>query len=71
VDAQVADSACTATAYLCGVKNNIDTIGVDANVLLNDCDAMNNLQYQVDSIVSCAQVIEFAKVIGRLINSKI
>jgi len=55
VDAQVADSACSATAYLCGVKANIDTIGVDANVLLNDCEAMNKPEYRVDSIMTWAQ----------------
>ncbi|TMW46553.1 hypothetical protein DOY81_008366 [Sarcophaga bullata] len=38
-NAQVADSACTATAYLCGVKGNIVTIGVSANVQYNNCTA--------------------------------
>jgi alkaline phosphatase len=52
----VADSACSATAYLCGVKANIDTIGVDANVLLNDCEAMNKPEFRVDSIMTWAQV---------------
>jgi alkaline phosphatase len=37
VDKQVADSACTATAYLTGVKTNYETIGVSASVKLNDC----------------------------------
>ena len=55
----MADSACSATAYLCGVKANIDTIGVDANVLLNDCDAMNKPEYQVESIMTWAQVHSF------------
>ena len=59
VDAQVADSACSATAYLCGVKANIDTIGVDANVLLNDCEAMNKPEFRVDSIMTWAQVLSF------------
>ncbi|KRT84627.1 hypothetical protein AMK59_891 [Oryctes borbonicus] len=39
VDRQVPDSACTATAYLGGVKNNDATIGVTAAVALQDCDA--------------------------------
>ncbi|XP_075956609.1 alkaline phosphatase, tissue-nonspecific isozyme [Anarhichas minor] len=30
VDFQIADSAATATAYLCGVKTNLNTIGVNA-----------------------------------------
>lgn len=33
----MADSACTATAYLSGVKTNYETIGVTAKVKLNDC----------------------------------
>lgn len=32
VDTQVADSACSATAYLCGVKANMGTMGVSAKV---------------------------------------
>lgn len=30
VDFQVADSAATATAYLCGVKTNLNIVGVNA-----------------------------------------
>lgn len=30
VDFQIPDSAATATAYLCGVKTNLNTIGVSA-----------------------------------------
>lgn len=30
VDFQIADSAATATAYLCGVKTNLNTVGVNA-----------------------------------------
>lgn len=37
VDKQVSDSACTATAYLTGVKANYETIGLSASVMLNDC----------------------------------
>nr|UXP86334.1 membrane-bound alkaline phosphatase isoform X1 [Megoura viciae] len=37
VDKQVADSACTATAYLTGVKANYKTIGVSASVKMDDC----------------------------------
>jgi alkaline phosphatase len=29
----VADSACTATAYLCGIKIDVDTLGLDVNVI--------------------------------------
>lgn len=37
VDRQVADSGSTATAYLCGVKTNYYTVGVDAGVTGFDC----------------------------------
>lgn len=37
VDRQVADSACTATAYLQGIKANYATMGVTAEVLRSDC----------------------------------
>ncbi|KAF5280051.1 hypothetical protein FQR65_LT03306 [Abscondita terminalis] len=55
VDAQVADSACSATAYLGGVKGNTGTIGVSAAVTTNDCDAMINEANQVLSIAHYAQ----------------
>lgn len=55
VDKQVADSACTATAYLCGVKANFATIGVTANVTLNDCMAGQDPANQVESIAAWAQ----------------
>jgi len=55
VDSQVADSACSATAYLGGVKNNIGTIGVTGQVKTNDCKAMNNPSNQVSSILKWSQ----------------
>uniref|UniRef100_A0A8C5Y5I7 Alkaline phosphatase n=1 Tax=Microcebus murinus TaxID=30608 RepID=A0A8C5Y5I7_MICMU len=38
VDRQVPDSAGTATAYLCGVKANYQTIGLSAAARLNQCN---------------------------------
>lgn len=38
VDRNVPDSAGTATAYLCGVKGNYQTIGVSAAARLNQCN---------------------------------
>lgn len=38
VDHQTPDSAGTGTAYLCGVKTNMGIIGMDAGVLLGQCD---------------------------------
>ncbi|XP_065095637.1 membrane-bound alkaline phosphatase-like [Ochlerotatus camptorhynchus] len=52
---QVADSACTATAYLAGVKANYGTIGLSAAATLGDCHAQNNTDYHVQSIAKWAQ----------------
>lgn len=54
MDAQIADSACTATAYLCGVKNNEATIGVTAAVPRLDCVASLRPEHRVDSIAAWA-----------------
>lgn len=37
-DAQVPDSAGTATAYLCGVKANEGTVGVSAGAVRSQCN---------------------------------
>ncbi|KAM7343568.1 alkaline phosphatase 6 isoform 2-T2 [Cochliomyia hominivorax] len=55
VDRQVADSACTATAYLGGVKGNYGTIGVNANVRRYNCLDAQNPENWVDSIAKWAQ----------------
>lgn len=52
---QVADSACTATSYLCGIKANYGTIGLNAAVLQGDCVGQNNTANHVDSIIKHAQ----------------
>lgn len=54
VDYQVADSACTATAYLSGVKANFATIGVSAKVKLSDCDGTQNRAEYTTSIAKWA-----------------
>ncbi|XP_037952036.1 membrane-bound alkaline phosphatase-like [Teleopsis dalmanni] len=54
-NAQVPDSACTATAYLCGVKTNIVNIGVSANVDHNNCEASMDPLNHVSSIADWAQ----------------
>lgn len=51
----MSDSACTATAYLCGVKNNKGTIGVTSKVLYSDCPASLNTENHVTSIMQWAQ----------------
>ncbi|XP_015365193.1 PREDICTED: membrane-bound alkaline phosphatase-like [Diuraphis noxia] len=55
VDSQVADSACSATAYLCGVKANIGTIGVTSKVPLGDCPLSVPDEHHVTSIMQWAQ----------------
>ncbi|KNC27332.1 hypothetical protein FF38_07241 [Lucilia cuprina] len=55
VDRQVADSACTATAYLGGVKGNYGTIGVNSNVKRYNCFDGQNPANWVDSIAKWAQ----------------
>ncbi|XP_016968394.1 membrane-bound alkaline phosphatase [Drosophila biarmipes] len=55
VNRQVADSACTATAYLGGVKGNYGTIGVNANVSRYSCDGAAREEDQVLSIAQWAQ----------------
>lgn len=52
---QVADSACTATAYLGGVKANYGTIGVSAAVQFKDCHAQAQAAHHVSSIAAWAQ----------------
>lgn len=52
---QVADSACTATAYLSGVKANYATIGLTAAAQLGDCKAENETSNHVHSIAKWAQ----------------
>lgn len=55
VNSQVADSACTATAYLCGVKNNKGVLGVTSKVRLSDCPASISEDNRVTSIMQWAQ----------------
>ncbi|EDV96148.1 alkaline phosphatase [Drosophila grimshawi] len=54
VDKQVSDSACTASAYLTGVKANYETIGVSADVKRNDCSGAKLPQNQLSSIAAWA-----------------
>lgn len=52
---QVADSACSATAYLTGVKAIGGTIGVNGNVPFRDCTAGNDESNHSFSIAKWAQ----------------
>uniref|UniRef100_A0A1L8DKL6 Alkaline phosphatase n=1 Tax=Nyssomyia neivai TaxID=330878 RepID=A0A1L8DKL6_9DIPT len=55
VNRKVPDSACTATAYLMGVKNNYGTIGVNANVPRDNCLAGQDEGTFTVSIADLAQ----------------
>ncbi|KAK4311817.1 hypothetical protein Pmani_016712 [Petrolisthes manimaculis] len=55
LDRQVADSAGSATAYLCGVKANYETLGVTGRVRTDDCYSSRQGANRVDSILKWAQ----------------
>lgn len=55
VNKQTADSACSATAYLCGVKANYETIGVTATVQRDNCSASRLPENRVESLLAWAQ----------------
>ncbi len=53
IDHQTPDSAATATAYLCGVKAQLGTIGVDGRTKRTDCPS--SIGANVTSILDWAQ----------------
>lgn len=53
VDFQIPDSAATATAYLCGVKTNLNTIGVSAAARNGICKSQKG--NEVTSILKWAK----------------
>ncbi|XP_070492155.1 membrane-bound alkaline phosphatase-like [Chironomus tepperi] len=55
VDKQTADSACSATAYLTGVKANFGTVGLNAKVKRNDCQGSLIKENRLSSIMQWAQ----------------
>lgn len=69
VDQQVPDSAATATAILSGVKTNFYTLGVNANVRLNDTNCQRIQQNHVNSIIK--QAIDAGKSTGIITNTRI
>ncbi|XP_011197410.2 alkaline phosphatase [Bactrocera dorsalis] len=52
---QVADSACTSTAYMTGVKTNLLLLGVNANVNYNNCTASMDPANDLTSLYDWAQ----------------
>ncbi|CAH0401074.1 unnamed protein product [Chilo suppressalis] len=69
VNQQIPDSACTATAYLCGVKNNYGTLGVTAAVRRRDCAASTETANRLESIAAWA--LEHGKDIGIVTTTRI
>lgn len=69
VNTQVADSACSATAYLSGVKGNYGTIGLSASANQGDCKSQNNTANHVDSIFKLAQ--DYGMRTGLITNTRI
>lgn len=69
MDAQVADSACSATAYLSGAKSNYFTLGVNGHVQKDDCKAANNKANHVTSLLRWAQLA--GKSTGIVTNTRI
>lgn len=55
IDSQVADSGCSATAYLSGVKGNYRTIGLNGKVRRRDCTGGLDKSTHTESIAGWAQ----------------
>ncbi|KAJ7998641.1 hypothetical protein DPEC_G00206990 [Dallia pectoralis] len=66
-DAQVADSAGTATAYLCGVKANEGTVGVSAAAIRSQCNTTKG--NEVTSILRWAK--EAGKSVGIVTTTRV
>ena len=60
LDSTVADSACSATAYLSGVKTNIGTLGVSGGVKYKKCEGQALPENQVGQV---PVVVMFARLI--------
>uniref|UniRef100_A0A8D8UST0 alkaline phosphatase n=1 Tax=Cacopsylla melanoneura TaxID=428564 RepID=A0A8D8UST0_9HEMI len=69
VDQQTADSACSATAYLTGVKTNLGTIGVSSKITRKNCEGMKNPEYFTTSILKWAQ--DFGKLTGIITTTRV
>lgn len=53
LDAQVGESSACATALMCGVKANFETLGLDAGGKFEDCFA--SFSSRVDCLIAWAQ----------------
>ncbi|KAL8583357.1 hypothetical protein ACOMHN_035339 [Nucella lapillus] len=69
VDKQTADSAGTSAAFLCGVKANLGTLGVDSRVTRADCSNMHRADVITESILDWAHAA--GKSVGIVTNTRI
>lgn len=69
LNAQVADSACAATAYLSGIKANVFTQGVNGQVLKGDCKSAKDHRNHVYSLLRWAQLA--GKSTGIVTNTRV
>lgn len=69
VDYQVSDSACTATAFLSGVKTNKGVLAMSANVEKLNCSAESDKDNHVESIFKFAQ--DAGKATGFVTNTRV
>lgn len=69
MDKQVSDSACTATAYLTGVKANFETIGLSAKVKVNDCPGSAAPENRTQSIADWSMMK--GKAVGLVSTSRV
>ncbi|XP_055371329.1 membrane-bound alkaline phosphatase-like [Condylostylus longicornis] len=69
IDKIVPDSASTSTSYLCGVKANYGTLGVNGNIKRKDCEATLQEQYYTTSIGKWA--LDKKKSIGLVTTTRV
>ncbi|KAL1141020.1 hypothetical protein AAG570_000946 [Ranatra chinensis] len=67
LDAQIGESSACATALLCGVKANFETVGLDINGKFNNCPSSFNAR--VESLVDWAQ--QQGKATGLVTNTRV
>uniref|UniRef100_T1HAN7 alkaline phosphatase n=1 Tax=Rhodnius prolixus TaxID=13249 RepID=T1HAN7_RHOPR len=61
LDAQIGESSACATALLCGVKANFETVGLDINGKFSNC--ASSFKARVDSLIDWAQHEGMANII--------
>ncbi|KAK9511994.1 hypothetical protein O3M35_000541 [Rhynocoris fuscipes] len=67
LDAQIGESSACATALLCGVKANFETVGLDINGKFSNC--ASSFKSRVDSLIDWAQ--HEGKATGLVTNTRV